>query len=691
MRRGIQMPKVDATYYPMKGGLDLVTPMIARDPGRCLDAQNYEPGVVGGYRRINGFERFDGQTSPTSATYWTMTATVTGTIAVGDTITGVSSGATGKVLAVSGGNLVLGRVLLVFQVGEVLNILGSPVATTTTTAYLSGASSPSDDADYTLLAANDRRADILKVPGSGAIRGGFIYADVNYAFRDNAGGTAGDLYKETTAGWVKVNFGREIQFTGATAQISDGDVITGATSGATATVVRAMLRTGTWAAAGVGTLILSGVTLAFQNGEGLKVGGVSKATSNGVDTAIARAVGGHVETVTANFTGALATKRVYGADGVNLAFEFDGTNYIPIRTGMTTDTPKHIAYHRNHLFLSFLGSLQYSGIGNPYSWTVLTGANEIGMGDVISGLLPQTGNSAGAALAVFTSGQTSILYGSGSASFNLVPSVQDLGYLAYTLQAVSNNTFGLTGRGVQALITTLNYGDFDYAALSFLVQPLMARKQGLQTASVTLRTKNQYRIYFSDNTGLVFGLTGEKVSGIMPLNYGMPVRVMWSSILSTGEEVTYFGSDDGYVYRDNIGTSFDGNEIEAWIRPAFNNLKSPRVRKQYRRAVFEVECEGYAEVNATYDLGYANSGVSQAAVQQDQTLIGGGGYWDSSTFNWDSFVWDAPVVADAQISIDGTDVNIGFLFYSKRAQDDPHVIQGVNLLFTPRRLVHSGS
>ena len=208
---------------------------------------------------------------------------------------------------------------------------------------------------------------------------------------------------------------------------------------------------------------------------------------------------------------------------------------------------------------------------------------------------------------------------------------------------------------------------------------------------MSLQTKNQYRLFFSDYTGIVIGLTGEKIAGIMPLDYGMPVRTMWNGKLSTGEEVTYFTSDDGFVYQDNTGTSFDGDAIQARLRPVFNNLKSPRLRKQYLSAVFEVECEGYAEVNATYDLGYASGNTEQAAPQQDQILTGAGGYWDSSDFTWDQFTWDSPVVSDARISIDGTDVNIGFLFYSNRAQDDSHTVQGVNLLYIPRRLVRSGS
>jgi len=42
------------------------------------------------------------------------------------------------------------------------------------------------------------------VPGSGPIRGVFIYKNVRYALRDNALGTAGVLFKESTAGWAVV-------------------------------------------------------------------------------------------------------------------------------------------------------------------------------------------------------------------------------------------------------------------------------------------------------------------------------------------------------------------------------------------------------------------------------------------------------------------------------------------------------
>ncbi len=674
------MPAVRQEYFPLAGGLDLLTPQIAIASGKCFDAQNYEPEISGGYSRIDGYERFDGNASPTSAPYWIMQAL--GTLAAGNTITGLSSAATARVLAVVGASVVLARVVGTFAAAESLQVNGTSVAVSSTTAVQTSEPDPSNDADYRLRAANDLRADILVVPGSGAIRGVCVYKDGVYAFRDNAAGTAGGMWKATSTGWSAVALGNEIQFATATGQINVGDTITGGTSGATAQVVKALLRTGTWTASGVGTLIISTITGVWQSGEAIKVAAVSKSTSASLATAIIRAPGGTLEYVVANFTGSTDTTKLYGADGVNLAFEFDGVNYVPIRTGMTADTPAHITFHRFYLFLSFLGSVQLSAIGNPYAWTVVLGAAEIALGDTVTGFVVQGGTQAGSAMGIFTKRRSHTLYGSSVLDFNLVNSIYDIGFSAYTMQPVSNNTYGLTGRGIQALITTLTYGDFDYSSVSHEVQPLITAKLGTETASTSLKTRNQYRVYFGDGTGLAVGLTGDKINGLMPLNYGLAVRCMTSALNSAGKELTYFGSDDGYVYQDNIGTSFDGGLIEAWIRPAFNHSKSPQIRKRYRRAVFEVKPSGYSQVNIAYDLGYASASIL-APVGAVNSAIFGGGFWDQVT--WDQFTWDAPVFSSVSMSLSGTEKNISFLFYSNRAQDAKHTVQGITLMYTPQR------
>jgi len=760
----IKMPPVRQDYYAFDGGLDLTTPAISLNPGNVIDAQNYEPAIGGGYRRIDGYERFDGRSSPSAAAYYVASVTLSATVNVGNTITGASSGATAIVLANNTTYLICTASTGTFTANESIKVSSVTVGTIQSFNYQS-TTDPSAHADNLLLAANYQRALIQAVPGSGAIRGVWVFNDVTYCWRDNVGATASVMYKSTGSGWSAISLGNEIQFSqrqatctmtiaapcvvtlvkhGATAgtpvvftttgalptgltagttyyvlapaadtfnvaatvggapittfgtqsgvhtatitgsAIVAGNTITGVTSGATAVVSNVLLRTGTFTAQPVGTLIINTITGTFQNGEALTVGGVLAVQAASANTAITRAAGGRVECFNYNFTGSLNTQKMYGCDGVNPAFEFDGTTYVPIRTGMASETPLHVIAHKGFLFLSFLASVQYSALGNPYGWSVVIGSGEFDCSRSVTGFLPQGGNVNGSSLAIFTAEKTFVLYGSSNADFKLVTSVADVGYFGYTCQQVSNDAFGLSNRGIQALVTTLNYGDFDYSSVSHKIQPLITKKRGLEIASNTLRTKNQYRVYFSDGTALAVGLTGDKINGILPLNYGKAVRCIVSATLTNGTEVTYFGSDDGYVYQDNVGTSQDGSAIEAWIRLPFNSDKSPRVRKRFRRAVFEMSVESFAKVNISYDFGYGNPDVNPSAPSSDVSFIGGGGYWDQ--FTWDQFTWDSQFVSNPSISIEGTEKNISLLFYSNRAQDSSHILQGVTLISSPRIL-----
>lgn len=679
----MQMPRTRQEFFALGGGLDLMTPAIAIKPGFVLDSQNYEPEVSGGYRRIDGNERFDGQPSPSAANYWLLRAAISAPITAGALISGDDSGAAGWVLATTAGAIVLGDTSGTFTAGETLAIGAQAVATAAAPAAINAALDVRDDADWRLLAANRRRALITKVPGSGPIRGVCVFADAVFAVRDTADGTASKIYRASPAGWLDVPLGYEVQFTGATAEIHVGETVSNQGGGPSGVVRAVLLRSGTWTSAGAGTLVFTSLSGAFANTDEIRVGGVQRATAFGPSAPIKRLPGGRCEVVRHNFGGATNTVRLYGADGVNPAFEFDGVNYVPIRTGMIVDTPSHVAGHKNHLFLSFFGSVQFSSVGNPYSWSAVTGAGEIAVGAEITGFMVQAGTQAGAALSVFTREQTHTIYGSSAADFQVVASVHDVGYSPYTIASVSGDAFGMTGRGVQTLQRVQAYGDFEYSALTRLAQPLLNVNRGLECAANVLEEKNQYRVYYSNGYALAIGLAGEKQNGVLPLYYPRPVRCIVTETLSSGREVTYFGSDDGYVYQDHIGTSHDGEPIEAWCRLPFNNLKSPQIRKRIRRATFEVKVASYAQVNISYDLGYGTSDVAASQPQPDHRMLGAGGFWNS--FFWNEFVWNARSVSGASISIDGTESNISLLFYSRRAQDGSHTLQGVTLAFTPQR------
>jgi len=350
-----QLPKVQYELITLGGGLDLVTPLLSLPPGVARTAVNFECSITGGYTRIAGYERFDGRPSPSDAIYSTLTAAITGSIAAGNTITGATSGATGVVFLVSGSTVAYTKATGTFTAGETINVGGVGQGTVTALGPATPLTSQ-QSAQYLNLAADVYRADIGAVPGSGPIRGVAYYSGVVYAWRDNAGGTALAMYKSSVSGWTAVPYGFEMSFINGTIALVDGNTITGQTSGATATIKRVVLESGSWSGNdAAGRLIFASVTGTFQAGENLRIGSTTHAHAGGAQTAITALPNGRVETVVANFGGNVNTTRLYGCDGVNRAFEFDFVQqvYVPISTGMADDRPNHIAFHKSHLFLSF--------------------------------------------------------------------------------------------------------------------------------------------------------------------------------------------------------------------------------------------------------------------------------------------------------------------------------------------------
>lgn len=596
-------------FFPFSGGLDMTTPAIATKSGTARLALNYE-ATISGYRRISGYERFDGRTSPTDA-------------------------------------------------------------------YLAAAAGSEQ------TAMDAARAAITAVPGSGPVRGVWVYNDNVYAFRDNVGGTAGVMHKATVAGWSAVTLPKTVAFTsGGTYEIVEGDVITGATSGATATVRRVFVTSGTWAAGtAAGTLVLSGQTGNFT-GENLNVAAnLNVATIAGNSAQTTLPAGGKYEFINHNFYGASNRYRMYGCNGVGKAFEFDGTSLILISTGMVTDTPHRIAAHKNHLFLAFTGgSLQHSAIGDPHDWSPTTGAAELAMGSEITDLIMATTSN----LAIMCANKIAILYGNDSTDWQLETLTDEAGCVPWSADKIGAVTY-LDARGVRQINTSQAYGNFRVGTITQGVHSwLMAKKVSeiVPTASCRVRTKDIYRLFFSDNTVLSIHL-GKKNPEPMILDLGILVNCIVSADNQDGEELIYFGSDDGFVYQMDKGRSFDGDAVTFYLRLPFNHLGAPQVLKRWHKAEIECTAAPTTTIGITGDVDYADP-EEPSLPSQELSVSGGGGFWDA--VNWDEFYWSSAAEGVASAYLDVVGKNLSLLVVGETADEDPHLLQGVTLFYSVRGL-----
>jgi len=674
------LPRVNTTieYVPFKGGFDSKTPSIEKSPGLLDVCKNYVPDTDGGYSRIDGYERFSGQPAPSAAVYYYVAMTITGTIAVGDTITGVDSSETAEVIVVGTGYINITKMSGTFSL-EVVNIGGAPVGTITVLPALSGESTMLLSATATGLAADVYRADISAPAGSGAILGVGVLKGTVYCFRNNAGGTAAALFKESAAGWAEVTLYHELSFDTGIATIADGTAITQLTSGATAVVKRTVWESGTWTGSNaVGRLILGTIVGTFDNTHDIQVSGATVVTSTSAATQITIGASGRYEIIETNFFGSLDTKRLYGCDGVNRGFEFDGTVYVPLDTGMPTDTPEYVEVFKKQLFFSFKGSSQNSGIGYPYKWTAVSGALEIAVGDDISGYIQLPGQT----LAILARNLTDQLIGQSVADYVLDSISSEIGCIPRTVQRLGY-AFCLDDRGIINIYPTDKTGNFEQNTISRKIQAEINLMRGVVTASAVYRTKNQYRLYGSDGTGICMTLldSGYAFGKFVYPDY---VNCTASSEDSTGKDVVFWGSAAGMVYQADKGSSFDGDAIEAFAGLPYNHSKSPSTIKSYKRAIIEMTSESYSSISYFPSFSYGNTDISQH-ISKTITTGTPGGYWDVD--NWDTFYYDGTVVDRPSIPIFGNGLNMALTFYSSSTIDLGHRIDGMTLHYITRRSI----
>jgi len=692
-RAGVRASTMTARYFPFEGGEILTDPALSQSPGSLLYGKNYEVYPEGGYRRIDGYERYDGRTKPSESLYWILEFNA-GTTATVDTnvITGAISSATGELVADSvvesgsyAGNDAVGYMVVAllsgtFAVGENIQVSASTVAVVKAVANVLGATTDALDATYTHAAIERARSKIGTVTGSGPIRGVWVYNGSTYAFRDNVGATECKVYKSSTSGWTAVDLGKYIRYDTGSAEVSEGDTLTGATSGASGTVRRVVIQSGTTGSSdALGLFVLTGVTGTFQNAENLQVSSSTVAVSTTALVTVALVPGGRYTFVNYNFGGSTSTNRMYGVDGFNPAFEFDGTYWVPLFTGMDVDTPTHLAAHKGHLFLSFRkGSMQHSSITDPYGWSVVTGAAEMGTGDEITGLQVMPGDT----LAIFNRNRLYILYGESTANWNLKTFSANSGGIEWTIQNLTDTMF-LDDRGVTTFQAVNAYGDFNMNSISKKVKPIIDEKQGLSIASVGVRSKGQYRLFFNDGTGLYATFTGTKIAGFIRVDLGKVVYTICSAEAANGDEILFFGSDDGYIYQLDAGTSFDGGEIEAILRFAYYHYDTPTRDKRFRRIQFEMSANSDVEIKFQPDFSYADPDVPEARTR-DLSIDGSGGYWNIAY--WNNFNWSGQIISTAEENLDGIGTNMGLLILSEATYEQPHTLQGVTVHFSPRRI-----
>lgn len=381
---------------------------------------------------------------------------------------------------------------------------------------------------------------------------------------------------------------------------------------------------------------------------------------------------GHYRCINYAFSG---TQNMYGVSGVHKAFQWDGTTWTDLTTGMASDTPDHITAHKKHLFLSFGNSVQHSSLGDPTTWSAVTGAGEILLPRNVTGFSTMPNGSLG----IFSREGIVLLAGTSSTDWvanNLVEYGNNAGALPDTIMPMGSAVRFVDSRGVIDLAASDTSSDFADAIISRDLDNLLEGEWVTATCATVVRAKNQYRVFLSDGTGVILVFGG---GGVMPTRIAFPdvVRCVVNTEDAAGNELIYFGSDDGFIYQMEDGRSFGGENIVAYAETSFTDLGAKHNVKRFRRGRFDVGRNG----NESFVIA-ARFIIDDNALRrmQDEALgFEGTGVTLGESATLGSTILGALPLVEGQAELPGQAQYISFIFKSDANDDVPWEIDGVSL------------
>lgn len=692
------LSQTHTSLFRLGGGLNLVDPQIGLKPGVALTLDNVDVQIGGGYRRADGYERFDGHVAtPSAARYYRLSFFSGGNTPIVEDdvieLTATIGGATVATLKVmyepdfdgawadgdaegginaylQSGTLTTGASSLYIKIGAVTDngqLTAIDLDSTSDTNYKPSKKNVMDEV----------RALIGAVPGSGSILGVVRIDDTVYAIRNNAGGTAAVIHKATTSGWQAITLYYTVDFTVGSLNVDEGDTLT--QGGVTATIKRVMKKTGEFSlTTAAGTLVITAPAGGnFAAGAATTTGG-GTLTLSGAEAAITLAPDGDYEFIIYNFSGDPAKRRIYGVDGVNYAFELSATGdiYAPIYVaGMPAglDKPNHIAAHKNYLFLSFGASVQHSSPLSPYTWSVVLGSSELAMGDTVTQLYSIRGD----VLAICAKNSMAMLYGSGTSSWSVKKFSDGLGVSSKTMSETQGRVVYFDEhRGVFALDVSDTFGDFDANALSRNIEPFINIEDRSPVFAITSKDTSQYRVYFDDKRAIIGTIFGGQVVGWSTHTLYDQFTCGWVSENSDGTEAEYVGSDNGYVYQLERGPSHDGQKIQSVMGLVFSYFGSPSIKKRFRKMTFEMQASQSITLDVACELDYGG-GTSESLTTTTKPT---GGLWGSA--QWNQFYWGSPVAATPFVNIGGVGLNMRPVIAHNDEVDESFTVEAVNIHYS---------
>jgi hypothetical protein len=279
------------------------------------------------------------------------------------------------------------------------------------------------------------------------------------------------------------------------------------------------------------------------------------------------------------------------------------------------------------------------------------------------------------------------LVGNNIADFQLVTVTANLGCVAPDSVAEFNGEIlFLAPDGIRPVTGTDRIGDIELATLSKPIQSIFedytANEDLATMTTVVVKKKSQFRLFFAnqDSLGIIgairrsgTGGTGFEFSQLV----GVEVNCAHSGYIGD-EEFVIHGDSTGYVYRQEVGTDFDGRDIFSLFQTPFYYMDDPALRKSFYDVDTYMRSEGEVTVTMAVDYDYSDPTIS---VSSDYFLstAGAASYYDKATFD-STDIYDGNPSPVERTTIAGSAKSVS-IRYVTNDQNPSHTIQAITLTY----------
>ena len=677
-------------HFPLRGGLNLSASPLEVWPGALRDSSNYFESTKGGYERIAGYERFDGRSKPSEATYYALTFdnwdNHNTDIVAGTTIT-VDSTLTFYIMAIdtsTSDTLLAYATALVGTIADPYVALDWDGASDLTKIIERGAATDSLDETYIEDAWDYYRTQILEVGGTSSAPAGVLQInDTVVAFKNDASNNP-KVYKATASGWDEGRIGRVVEIS----SITSGPVLTNETIDSTKYTVMAVCKwydpvtfledtAKKWLVIRPNTSSDAPLTGANSSSGG---------ASFTIDSVIQpiSSFGDYIDYSNHNFLSHPDSLAAFIADGKNVPMTYSQQHHVllPIAPDFNTlsDTKAtHIAVHNEKLMWSTgSGTFNISEPGLPFNYSGSYGAANIGVGDFITAM--QSADSEH--MIVYTKKGARKLTGTDNTNWAFYDAASNVGSQPRGVQKL-DDIYALSTRGVGSLIRTETSGGYAGGSVSTHVQERIADLGSKLNCCTTLSTKEQIRWYFNDksflmmtvlpsgNTAMTAGTSFSFTIG----EYALEVKNVSTEVWSDGRERTFFTSSTGHVYEADVGSNFDGSTIYSYLELHSNHLQSPGMNKSYKKLFFEAEGTNPVTLSLEYKTNYG------AKVYEAKSMTVEGGRFIYDVGKWDEARFDQAGRARTNASLKGYGFSIGLTIDNDSKYVLPYKLTGYTIDF----------